>query len=102
MQKTDRGALPKDFNSHRTSSNRFPTLCSCCISLSLRGNTYVRFFSPKILCTVIKINRWEDSVGNDLDVRDLGWEEARDLAKDRGRWRRVVKGGVDGRTPNTT
>jgi hypothetical protein len=28
-------------------------------------------------------------VGNDLDVRDLGWEEARDLAKDKGRWRRV-------------
>ena len=43
--------------------------------------------------------RWEDSVGNDLDVRDLGWGEARDLAKDRGRWRRVVKGGVDGRRP---
>src|SRR5258706_9956479 len=45
--------------------------------------------------------RWEDSVGNDLDVRDLSWEVARELARDRGRWRRVVKGGVDGRTPNT-
>ena len=45
--------------------------------------------------------RLEDSVRNDLDVRDLGWEEAqRDLAKDRGRRRRVVKGGVDGRTTN--
>src|SRR5258706_5453012 len=45
--------------------------------------------------------RWEDSVGNDLDVRELRWEVARELARDRGRWRRVVKGGVDGRTPNT-
>ena len=45
--------------------------------------------------------RWEDSVGNDLDVRDIGWEEARDLVGDRGRWRRVVKGRVDGRTPHT-
>src|SRR5258706_4444564 len=45
--------------------------------------------------------RWEDSVGNDLDVRELRWEVARELARDRGRWRRVVKGGFDGRTPNT-
>ena len=45
--------------------------------------------------------RWEDSVGNGLDVRELRWEVARELARDRGRWRRVVKGGVDGRTPNT-
>ena len=43
--------------------------------------------------------RWEDSIGNDLDVRELRWEVARELARDREKWRRVVKGGVDGRTP---
>lgn len=43
--------------------------------------------------------RWEDSVGNDLDVRGFSWEEARGLALDRGKWRRVVKGRVSGRTP---
>src|SRR5258706_8742463 len=40
-------------------------------------------------------DRGEDSVGNDLDVRDLRWEVARELARDRGKWRRVVKGGVE-------
>src|SRR5258706_15829870 len=40
-------------------------------------------------------------LGMILDVRELRWDVARELARDRGWWRRVVKGGVDGRTPNT-
>ena len=43
--------------------------------------------------------RWEDSVGNDLDVRGFSWEEAKSIALDRGKWRGVVKGRVNGRTP---
>ena len=45
--------------------------------------------------------RWEDSVGNDLDIRGFNWDEARELAGDRGRWRGIVKGRVSGRTPCT-
>ena len=42
--------------------------------------------------------RWLDSVGNDLDFRDISWDEAGRLVNNRCEWRKVVKGGVD-RTP---
>ena len=47
-------------------------------------------------------DKCKDSIRNDLD-RYIGWEnEARNMAKDSGRWRRVLlKEGVDGRTLNT-
>ena len=35
--------------------------------------------------------RWEDAVGNDLDNRGLTWGEAREMAGDRGKWRKVVR-----------
>ena len=37
--------------------------------------------------------RWEDAVGNDLDMKGLSWDEARNLAGDRGKWRRCVRSG---------
>ena len=37
--------------------------------------------------------RWEDAVGNDLDMRGLSWDEAREMAGDRGKWRKFVRSG---------
>src|SRR5687768_17529911 len=34
--------------------------------------------------------RWEDAVENDLDIRGLSWDEAREMAGDRVKWRKLV------------
>ena len=35
--------------------------------------------------------RWEDAVGNDLDNKGVSWDEAREMAGDRGKWRSFVR-----------
>ena len=47
--------------------------------------------------------KWIDAVGNDLDCRDISWEEARDCVMNRAKWRRIVydKVSVDVERQNT-
>ena len=47
--------------------------------------------------------KWIDAVGNDLDCRDISWEEARDCVKNRAKWRQIVydKVSVDAERHNT-
>ena len=47
--------------------------------------------------------RWRDAVGNDLDVRNISWEEAGLRALDRTTWRRIVynRAEVDAERHNT-